>query len=111
MVCERLKSSISNVSSHPSKQSDDSDQHQQKDSKSDHKQRLHTKQVSRSKSLTDHDSPLQRTLIVLVVEISIGALLFDGLAIPATLGATTEAVATVDLTDVALTVDVTVQKV
>lgn len=48
------------------------------------------------------------TLIVLVVEISIGALLFDNLAIPATLGATTEAVATVDLTDVALTVDVTV---
>jgi hypothetical protein len=53
------KSSISNVSSHPSKHSDDSDQHQQKDSKSDHKQGLHTKQVSRSKSLTDHDSPLQ----------------------------------------------------
>lgn len=47
------------------------------------------------------------TLIVLVVEISIGALLLDDLAIPVTLGAATEAVAKVDLTDVALTVDVT----
>lgn len=47
------------------------------------------------------------TLIVLVVEISIGALLLDDLAIPVTLGAATEAVAKVDLTDIALTVDVT----
>lgn len=47
------------------------------------------------------------TLILLVVEISIGALLFDDLAILVTLGVATETVVTVDLTDVALTVDVT----
>lgn len=47
------------------------------------------------------------TLILLVVEISIGALLIDDLAILVTLGVATETVVTVDLTDVALTVDVT----